>query len=151
MKAPRRKVIRALLWDRTEVSAPSVWRCVDTVSYLLVHVPSGKMSTCCQPFPSTLLSFIVSKVFFRESGSVRCTNRGCVYLAKHAYFAGSWEARLHLMRLPKKGTFFVSALATTLGAPMTATARASKNVECGATQSIGAASEGAWSGEGEIM
>jgi len=80
---------------------------------LLVQVPSGKMSTCCQPLPSVLLSFIVSKVFFRESGSVRWTNRGCVYL----------------MRLPKKGTFLVSAFATTLGAPMTATASASKKVE----------------------
>ena len=35
----------------------------------------------------------------------------------------------YLMRLPKKGTLLVSAFATTLGAPMTATASASKKVE----------------------
>ena len=63
-----------------------------SVRYLLVHVPSGKISTCCHPFPSTLLSFIVSNVFFRESGSVRCTNKGCVYLAYYVYSAGSWVA-----------------------------------------------------------
>ena len=79
MKAPKRNVISALLEGKEWSDVKHDWR-----KYLFVQVPSGKMSTCCQPFPSKLLSFIVSNVFFRESGSVRCTSSGWVYLAQRS-------------------------------------------------------------------